>query len=67
MLDIKNQPIDRLLFYAVGFTVFDACQDDIYDINPFSLFIKEVTGESPAMRVLMQKMIEQKYVVEVNR
>ena len=62
-LDVRNIPLAKTLFYAVGFTIYESCKLDITETNPFIIFIKEATGESPAMSVLMNKMLEQGYIV----
>ncbi len=62
-LDVRNIPLAKTLFYAVGFTIYESCKADITETNPFITFIKEATGESPTMTVLMNKMLEQGYVV----
>ncbi len=62
-LDVRNTPLAKTLFYAVGFTVYESCKADLTETNPFLTFMKEVTGESPAMAVLMNKMLEQGYIV----
>ena len=62
-LDVRNIPLAKTLFYAVGFTIYESCKLDITETNPFITFIKEATGESPAMSVLMNKMLEQGYIV----
>ena len=64
MLDIKNQPRARMFFYALGFSVFESCCYDYDTSNVFAMFLKEVTGSNPAMSVLMDKMLEQNYIVE---
>ena len=62
-LDVRNIPLAKTLFYAVGFTIYESCKLDLTETNPFITFIKEATGESPTMTVLMNKMLEQGYVV----
>ena len=62
-LDVRNIPLAKTLFYAVGFTIYETCRADITDTNPFITFIKEATGESPTITVLMNKMLEQGYIV----
>ena len=62
-LDVRNIPLAKTLFYAVGFTIYESCKLDLTETNPFLTFMKEVTGESPAMAVLMGKMLEQGYIV----
>ena len=62
-LDVKNIPLAKTLFYAVGFTIYESCKSDLTETNPFITFIKEATGESPTITVLMSKMLEQGYIV----
>ena len=64
-LDVRNIPLAKTLFYAVGFTIYESCKLDITETNPFITFIKEATGESPTMTVLMNKMLEQGYIVRI--
>ena len=62
-LDVRNIPLAKTLFYAVGFTIYESCKLDLTETNPFITFIKGATGESPTMTVLMNKMLEQGYIV----
>lgn len=64
MLHIKKQPVDKMLFYAIGFSVFDSCCYDYDESNPWIAFVKEITGANPGMRVLMEEMLKQGYLVE---
>lgn len=62
MLEIRY-PVEKRMFYAIGFTVFESCCIDFDVTNPFLLFIKEVGGDNPVMGHLMEKLLEQHYIV----